>query len=152
MLCSDESYAIQDVIAGRVPLQAAIQIDPATKLGFLSSLTDHCSPGIEEDLGGAAVRKIFGELRQSYDIVIIDLPPLVPALDTRATTELVDAYVLVVSWGKTHARLVERVVGSATQLHENLLGAVLSNVDIHRMKRYDRHLTQYYDHSPRTEG
>ena len=83
-------------------------------------------------------------LRQSYDYVVIDLPPLAPVVDVRATKRIVDTYLLVVQWGSTKIPLIEHALGEAPGVYENLLGVVLNKVDMNVARRYDGHLKDYY--------
>ena len=89
-------------------------------------------------------KQFFKELRQSYDYIIVDLSPLVPVIDVRATTNLVDAYVLVVEWGQTKIKLVEHALSEAENVYENLLGVVLNKANMDVVHRYDGHLEGYY--------
>ena len=82
--------------------------------------------------------------RESYDYVIFDLPPLAPVVDVRATARLVDAYVLVVEWGRTKIPLIERALREAPGVHKNMLGVVLNKADMDSVRRYDGHLSDYY--------
>ena len=89
-------------------------------------------------------KKFFDELRHSYNYIIVDLSPLAPVIDVRATTNLVDAYVLVVEWGRTKIKLVEHALSEAENVYENLLGVVLNKANMDSVHRYDGHLGDYY--------
>ena len=51
------------------------------------------------NLGAEEIRSLFDRLRGAYDYIIVDLTPLVPIIDVRATQGLVDHYVFVIEWG-----------------------------------------------------
>jgi polysaccharide biosynthesis transport protein len=68
----------------------------------------------------------------------------VPVVDVRATTNLVDSYVLVVEWGRTKIKLVEHALSEAENVHENLLGVVLNKANMDKVHRYDGQLGDYY--------
>jgi succinoglycan biosynthesis transport protein ExoP len=42
------------------------------------------------------MRQLFDQLRASYDYIIVDLPPLAPLVDVRASSSFIDCFVLVV--------------------------------------------------------
>src|SRR5262249_43259365 len=90
---------------------------------------------------------LFNRLRASYDYVIVDLPPLAPVVDVRATTPLIDCFILVVEWGRTKIDVVRHALHTAPNLHENLVGAVLNKTDIKSMARYDSNCSDYYSES-----
>ena len=66
-----------------------------------------------EFLASDATKILFDNLRQSYDYVVVDLSPLAPIVDVRATTHLVDSYFLVVEWGRTKIDVVKHALAAA---------------------------------------
>ena len=59
-------------------------------------------------------------LRERYDNVVVDLSPLTPVVDVRATEQLIDAYMLVVEWGRTRIDQVERALRDAQGLQDHV--------------------------------
>ena len=90
------------------------------------------------------MKKLFEQLRESYDYVVVDFPPLAPIVDVRATTHLVDSFVFVIEWGRTKIDVVEHALGHAQSVYENLLGVVLNKVDMNVFGRYASHRESYY--------
>jgi Mrp family chromosome partitioning ATPase len=87
---------------------------------------------------------LFERLRHSYDYVIVDLPPLAPLADVRATTHLVDSYLLVVKWGGTSTAIVQHALSRAPHVYEKVVGAVLNEVDLKALRLYDGNRAGYY--------
>jgi polysaccharide biosynthesis transport protein len=81
---------------------------------------------------------LLEKLRQEYDYIVLDLPPLAPVVDVRAGSAIVDGFVLVIQWGKTPIPTVQRTLKSAQTVQYKLLGAILNNVDLRTMRRYGR--------------
>ena len=135
---------ILDVISGKSSLEEVVWTDPSTNLAFLPAATPFRLAHSNEIFSNDSTKQFFKELRQSYDYIIVDLSPLVPVIDVRATTNLVDAYVLVVEWGRTKIKLVEHAVSEAENVYENLLGVVLNKANMDVVHRYDGHLDGYY--------
>jgi succinoglycan biosynthesis transport protein ExoP len=93
----------------------------------------------------APVTKMFLErLRNEYAYVIVDLPPLAPVIDTRATTNLVDFYIGVIEWGGTKIDVVEHALSRASEVASNMLGVVLNKVDMEKFDNYDLENRDYY--------
>ena len=90
------------------------------------------------------MEKLFEGLRQSYDHVIVDLPPLTPLADVRATDHLVDLYLLVVEWGRTSRAVVHHALSRAPGAYEKIVGAILNKVDMKALKLYDGNRASYY--------
>jgi succinoglycan biosynthesis transport protein ExoP len=135
---------ILEVVSGKSSLRDVVWTDPSTNLAFLPAAMPFRLAHSNEIFSNDSTKQLFKELRQSYDYIIVDLSPLVPVIDVRATTTLVDAYVLVVEWGSTKIKLVEHALSEAENVYENLLGVVLNKADIDVVHRYDGHLEGYY--------
>jgi succinoglycan biosynthesis transport protein ExoP len=66
--------------------------------------------------------------RERYDLVIIDLPSLLPAADVAFTRNFVDAILLVVQWGKVTDSLIQNALGASGLNTDDLLGIVFNKV------------------------
>jgi succinoglycan biosynthesis transport protein ExoP len=64
--------------------------------------------------------------------------------DVRATTHLVDSYLLVAEWGGTSTAIVQHALGRAPRVHEKIVGAVLNKVDMKALRLYDGNRAGYY--------
>ncbi|MFB6420712.1 Wzz/FepE/Etk N-terminal domain-containing protein [Bradyrhizobium tunisiense] len=138
---------IIEVANGSRSLSDAIWRDPTTNLTFLPAVRPGPLLHTSEILCADAISKLFGRLRAEYDYVIVDLPPLTPLVDVRATSSLIDCYILVVEWGRTKIDVVQHALHTAPNIHESLIGAVLSKTDTKAMARYDGHRSYYYHDS-----
>ena len=133
-----------DVISEKVSLEEAIWEDPSTNLAFLPVVVKFRLAHSTEILGSIQMKKLFEKLRESYDYVVVDLPPLAPIVDVRATSHLIDLFVFVIEWGRTKIDVVEHSLSHAPAVYENLLGVVLNKVDMNIMGRYAGHREQLY--------
>lgn len=95
-------------------------------------------------LASGAMRALMERLRNTYDYVIVDLPPLAPIVDVRATTFFIDAYIFVVEWGGTPTEVAKYALGRAPQVHERLLGAALNKVDMKSRRLFEGGRAEYY--------
>ena len=137
-----------EVLRGQTTLEKAIWLDPATNLRFLPAATKARLAHSSEVLASAETRKFFDNLRRSYDYIIVDFSPLMPIVDVRASTSLVDNYIYVVAWGRTRIEYVEQALSSAKGVYEHLLGVVLNRVELASLGRYTGHGRGYhYDKS-----
>jgi polysaccharide biosynthesis transport protein len=133
-----------DVISGKKLLTDVVWKDPMTSLGFLPMATKARLSHTNEILASASMKKLIEALREVYDYVLIDLPPLTPVVDVRATAQLVDSYLYVVEWGQISVEAVERALTSAPMVFENLLGVILNKADLHSMRNYSRGANEQY--------
>jgi succinoglycan biosynthesis transport protein ExoP len=80
-----------EVISGKQSIENVIWRDPITNMTFLPAGNTFELPHTSEILAANLTRKFFDQLRQRYDSVIIDLPPLAPIVDVRATIGFIDS-------------------------------------------------------------
>lgn len=136
-----------EVANGSRSLEETIWRDPRTNLAFLPVVRHGTLFHTSEILSADPICKLFDRLRQSYDYIIVDLPPLTPLVDVRVTAPLIDGYVLVVEWGRTKIDVVQHALHTAPTISDSLIGAILNKTDIKAMARYDAHRSDYYDDS-----
>jgi capsular exopolysaccharide synthesis family protein len=130
------TVGIPDVISGARSLEEAVWRDPVTNLFFLPSIRkapQHSS----EVLASEQTKRLIDRLRESFDFVIVDLPPLVPIVDARAAAHLVDCMILVIEWGRTKIGVVQHALDTAPNLHQAIIGAVLNKTNMHHLPQYD---------------
>jgi succinoglycan biosynthesis transport protein ExoP len=135
-LSPEAEIGLLEVLSGKRSLTEAIWTDTATSLAFLPMVAKARLSHSNEILASAAMKQLVDGLREVYDYILIDLPPLTPVVDVRATTQIIDSYLFVVEWGRTDADVVARALGSAPLVYERLLGVVLNKAELHRMSKY----------------
>jgi len=143
-LVPNATAGLIDVAINSANLEEVIWTDQSTKLSFLPVVAKSRLTHTSEILASDALRRLFDRLRSSYDYVIVDLSPLAPVVDVRSTSQLIDSYVFVIEWGKTKIDVVEHSLNAARGVYDNLLGVVLSKVDLNQLLRYESHRGDYY--------
>jgi succinoglycan biosynthesis transport protein ExoP len=150
LLAPDPSCGLLEVLKGDATLDEAIWLDPVTHLSFLPvaipEVLQRRLVHTSEVLASEQTRKFFDSLRKNYDYIFMDFAPLMPIVDVRASTKLVDSYIYVIEWGNTRIDYVEQSLGSARGVYEHLLGIVLNKVDVASLGRYDGRGSAYYRH------
>ena len=68
------------------------------------------------------------KLREAYDVVIVDSPPVLPVADALVLSRHVDIAVLLASAEKTSRRKLSRAVEALLQVDAPLQGLVLNGV------------------------
>ncbi len=141
---------LMEVLNGEVDLKSVVSSDDQTGLDFVPTRLKPRFAHTNEILASEEFKLLVDGLRASYDYVIIDLPPLAPVVDVRATAKIVDSYLYVIEWGKTRKGFVERQLSSAPEVYDLLLGVVLNKADVRVMGRYEdgygSYSGQYYGH------
>ena len=137
ILARGAACGIFDVVSKRTPVAEAILKDPKSNLAFLAAGKRIPLFLTSEVLAGELISKLFEVLRQNYDYILVDLPPLAPIIDVRASTHFVDAFLLTVEWGRTKIDMVEQSLKQAPNIYDSLIGTVLNKTDMEAIRRYD---------------
>ena len=143
-LAPTAAAGLLEVISGNASLEETIWKGPGNNFAFLPTVLKSRPAHSNEILSSAAMKDLFGRLRENYDYVVADFSPLAPIIDVRVTTHLVDSFVFVIEWGHTKIDVVRHALRSAPGIHENVLGAVLNKVDMNAFGRFAGGHTKYY--------
>jgi succinoglycan biosynthesis transport protein ExoP len=96
---------------------------------------------------GDEMKDLLTQLRKTYTYIIVDLSPLSPVVDVRATTEIIDFYFYIIEWGNTRVDVISEALRGAPDVYENIVGFVLNKVDVDVIGRYCTYQTRYDRHA-----
>jgi succinoglycan biosynthesis transport protein ExoP len=136
-----------EVLSGEIALKDALWTDRTGLVSFLPAVFDSRFSQSTEVMVSRTAKTFFENLRNSYDYVIVDLPPLAPIVDTRATVPLIDTYLFVIRWGGTKIDVIDHALGREPAICENLLGIVLNDVDVKSLRSYDKKNASIYENT-----
>lgn len=123
-LGAEQAVGLTTVLIGKVGLDEVIQ--PWGEAGLHVITSGATPPNPAELLQSKAMDTLLHQLRERYDIVIIDSPPLLPVTDGAVLASQADGAILVVRYGRTTR---DQAVQSAQRLHSadaNLVGTILN--------------------------
>jgi polysaccharide biosynthesis transport protein len=143
-LAPQSNAGLLDVLAGRAAVEAVTYFDPETKLHFLPTGVTSRLLHTNELIASDEMRRLIEEMRERFDYVVVDLPPLTPVVDVRASTHFIDSYVFIIEWGRTRIDAVRTALGTAGGISDRLLGFVLNKADVNRVNRYEGYHGGYY--------
>ncbi|MFD2239248.1 Wzz/FepE/Etk N-terminal domain-containing protein [Aureimonas populi] len=87
-------------------------------------------------LSSSAMSALLAELAESFDYVILDLPPAGLVVDAKVAAPLVDGLLLVIRWGKTARTVLRGLLADEPEVGLRVTGAVLNATDLSRLRRY----------------
>lgn len=93
------SPGLSDVALGRIPWRQVVVQAPWNGLAVLPAGT--LLVNTTELLNGPVVRQFFQEVRNAYDFVVVDAPPVLAVSDATVLATAVDAVLLVTRAGRT---------------------------------------------------
>jgi len=115
------------VLIGDVTLPQAIHtVASVPNLSVLPA--GYPPPNPSELLSGERARRLIDVLGQTYDVVIIDCPPVLPVTDSMVLARMADTTLLVTSANKTSKRSLARAVELLRQVDAPLVGTVLNSL------------------------
>jgi succinoglycan biosynthesis transport protein ExoP len=121
-----------DVLTGTSTLDQTLVRDPLTGMDILLNASGSLDLPPSEYLASAAMKQLLDRARNQYEYVIVDLPPIIPVVDVRACSRLMDGVILVVEWGVTSEFVLERAAAGV----DKLFCCVLNKADIGSIQRY----------------
>lgn len=93
-------------------------------------------PNPSEMLGSQRLHKLMAEMRERYDMILFDTPPIMAVTDSLILSALCDGVIMVVQAEKVRKDHVKKTKASLQHVNAPLLGVVLNNVQRHRGKIY----------------
>lgn len=110
-------------------------------------------PNPAELLHSEAFRAVLNRLKERFDRVIIDSPPIIAVTDATVLSTLVDGVVVVVRASKTTKDLVRRALKSLRDVGSQVVGVVLNAADVEEesysaYKYYSYRREGYSSHAP----
>ncbi|QUM85002.1 polysaccharide biosynthesis tyrosine autokinase [Moritella sp. 28] len=118
---------LAQVITGNANLSDCITVDPASGVHVMT-----CGPtpkNAQELLSSKRFKQLLESLRQSYDRIVIDTPPIQAVSDSLIISLHTDAIIYVIKSEATRVRLVQNGIRRLAKVDANLVGIVMNHVN-----------------------
>jgi polysaccharide biosynthesis transport protein len=129
-----DNGGLLSVISGKTPLEQAVYHHPEMKVDIL--MGERSSINAADVFSSEAFQHLIEKLRDTYDYVIIDTPPVLVVPDARVIGQHVDAITYSVNWDRTTKSQVSEGLKQFQSVNLRVTGLVLSQIDPRGMKRY----------------
>jgi len=123
-LPADRNPGLSEVLTGDKEWRACVQAGIRQRLDLLPAGRQPRSPG--DLLAGAVTARFIAEVREAYDLVIFDVPPVLAVADIDCLAAQLDGLLLVVRAGQLSGKVVEDGMRRLDQMGANLIGCVLN--------------------------
>ena len=138
----DNKVGLTDVILGGMPVEDVIQATSIPNIHFIpSGKYQSDALGI---LAMGRMRELIASLKQRYDMVFFDSPPVLGISDAPILAREVDLAVLVIQYRRYPRQLALRAQSSLEKAGVRLLGAVLNQVKSEEEDYYYYNYYYYY--------
>lgn len=134
ILGQEGSAGLTSVLIGRVAVGSVIQPWQGGRIDVLTA--GPIPPNPSELLGSSAMARLLESLRESYDVVLLDSPPLLPVTDAAVLGAIVDGVLLVVAAGRTHKNQLLNGIQALSNVNARILGVILNKLETRSERKY----------------
>lgn len=154
----ERSPGMSEVLIGGVPWREAVRTVTDLMIGLLGVDRIVNTPGIDllnvmtsghiphnpaEHINSAKFLEIIKEMRDEYDVVLFDTPPILPIADAVMMSAKVDGVVLVYQVGRIGRSALKRAKFLVEHAQGKVLGIVLTNVRAEITPEYGYYRYEY---------
>ncbi len=122
----DSEVGVAAVVSGKAEIDDAIMAGPVPNLSILPGGKRPSNPA--EILSSERFKNMVDMLRDKFDLIIIDTPPLLAVSDPGAVAGIVDGVVLTMRLRRNVKPLAARAKSILESVGANLLGVVINGV------------------------
>jgi Mrp family chromosome partitioning ATPase len=145
-----------EVLKGETTVQEAVIAHPGAGFDVLPLST--AAVEARDLLGSPAMERLLTQLRGTYDLILLDTPPVLPVADTRLLVRHIDVTGLLVRWRNTPIKAAEAALDIIAENAPNVAGVALTMVDLRKQTRqgygdpafYHKKYKNYYSVSAAT--
>jgi polysaccharide biosynthesis transport protein len=149
-LRDEEGPGLADLLKGQATLEDIIRKDTLSGMDFIQAGTrggDILTLFLSEAMG-----HLLAELRQDYDLILLDAPPVQAMTEARVVAAIADATILCVRWRATPRDVLDNAMNLLEEAHATTIGTVLTRIDPRAYVRagsadaeiYHRRYKRYY--------
>jgi polysaccharide biosynthesis transport protein len=139
VLTGPQEPGLSNVLVGDASAGDALRKTAVPNLYLLTA--GRIPPNPAELLGSGAFKDLLASIRERFDWIVIDTPPVMAVTDPNIVASLADGVVFVIGAETTSYRIARRALQQLEHAHAAFAGAVLNNVQIQRHAYY---YSQYY--------
>jgi len=122
------------VLSGDALLEDALVPDEATSAMILPLGSQ--AGEAESMFGGEAMNSVLAELRESFDLVVLDAAPILPIADAVILAAKADAVVIVARWRKTSEHALRSALRLLPRGRVAVAGVVLNQIDLRKQTKF----------------
>jgi capsular exopolysaccharide synthesis family protein len=125
---------LAELLQGKTTISEVITRDPVTKTYVISA--GSAVSNAADCLLSERMRDLIAVLRDEFDYVVIDAPPLLPVLDSLVLATIADKVLMVVAWDHTPRASISEAFKILQPEAHRVAGIVLNKVDLTKMSDY----------------
>lgn len=114
-----------DYFFGQATYEEIVRKSSLNNLYYITAGT--IPPNPSEILGSVEMQQFLKKLKNEFEMIILDSPPVIAVTDSEILSSLVDATILVVSADQTEVELMQKAGELLQHQHGSFLGVLLNN-------------------------
>jgi polysaccharide biosynthesis transport protein len=129
----DREKGLVDLLIGATTSERVLRLQNDLNLVVIPTGSKSLNP--TDVLGSERMKGLISQLRETFDYVVLDTPPVGPVFDPVIVANLSDKTVFVVKWASTPRELIETSMQQVSTL-KRVAGVVLNCVNQGRARKY----------------
>lgn len=143
ILDMDNRFGLTNVLLRDAPVEEAIKPTSVPNLHFLpSGRLPRTSMGLLES---SRIKELIRSLRNRYDVILVDAPPVIGISDASILAGAMDGTVMVVQYRKYPRDMAAKTKHLLDLTGAKTLGVVLNNINVMRDDYYYYYHSYYYN-------
>lgn len=140
---------LSDVLVGNSVFEEAVQKTEIENLHLLTSGT--MPPNPSELLSSTKMKNFVEDLREKYDCIIIDTPPVIAVTDAQIVSRYADGCLLVVASAQAEREAAVKAKELLEKVDAKIIGVVLNKLDIQEKAYYGQYYANYSEDGEKIE-
>lgn len=133
---------LSDVLVGKIQFEEAVQKTEVENLDILTTGTRPPNPA--ELLASKKMQNFIEMLREKYEYVIMDTPPIIAVTDAQLLASHADGCILVVASSDVERDAAIKAKQLLQKVNANILGVVINKLEIREKGYYGYYYHYYY--------
>jgi len=140
------TVGLSDVLTGRIELDEAVQRTPVSHFFLLPSGPHPPNPA--ELLNSRKMKELLATVRDRYEIVLIDLPPVLAVVDPVIVAAIADMTIIVLKTGKTTRKPLLRTINELRKAKARIAGVIFNDAESKKNAFYTPYFQYEYYQDP----
>jgi succinoglycan biosynthesis transport protein ExoP len=125
---------LAEVLSDKAQIEDVLTIDPWSGLSILPAGSADADPAFL--LGSLQMETLLRELRETFETVIVDSPPIIPVADALHIARAVDLTIMVTQWERTPRETTRLALRQLLDAGAAVAGIAISQVRLKRHSTY----------------
>lgn len=134
LMAAKERPGLAEVLTGKAKIEEVTLKDSTTEISVIPAGSIVGNPA--DLLISPRMNEVVEQLRNDYDLVVLDTSPLLAVVDALALTTMVDKILLIVEWSRTPRASVSEAFKALRPEVHRVAGIVLNRADLRQMQGY----------------